>query len=174
MAGGPLLPLDTESSSSLLLQVAQDWYGHPLNVSVESVSLDDLVSVIDIVEGPRVASSRSVLKAYSTNSIPAFVPVRDGEERHLGVVVEALADGMLILDGVHRALAAKSTGLTGVFATVLRPTARVELPSEPVRLAEIRTAGEALAPKFASFPPSRFRPVGAWIDSWQLRMKEQG
>ena len=147
-------------------RVVRDWYGGATS-SVARLPLVALGSAIELVEADRIRRAREILNEYRANSLLPFVPVVDCKGvQHLGILVEKSENGLLILDGTHRAYAAQQAGATDIGATIITPHQSLPAPSELVLLSSVREVSDGGGPKFLGQDVKLFRPASTWLVQW--------
>jgi hypothetical protein len=154
-------------------RVVRDWYGG-ITSSVARLPLVVLGSAIELVEMGRVRRAREVLNEYRANLLLPFIPVLDCKAvPHLGILVEKSANGLLILDGTHRAYAAQQAGATHVGATIITPHQPLPGPSELVLLSSLREVSDGGEPKFLGQDVKLFRPASTWLERWRDAIRSE-
>lgn len=142
------------------------WYGG-VTVAVSAVDLCDLRSVIEVIHETRLHLARTVHSHYEAAGLEPFQPVTVGHtEAHLGMLLESGPQGLLVLDGVHRAVAAAERGTRRVRATIICPHVAKPWVAPGRPLADVRTSSEELEPKYTERGITLFRPAASWVNSW--------
>ena len=102
------------------------------------VSLEAAVTLIPQASASRVETGALVMAEYRKHGLTPFAPVADDAGRaHVGCLVEASEEGLVILDGMHRCLAARTARLPVILALVISPQHRPRLAGRCYRLKEV-------------------------------------
>jgi len=161
-------------ATSALLVATSGWYSGATAEYVE-VPISSLLSAIELLETERIRSAQRVLSTYAAQGVAPFVSVLDqAGGAHLGLLIEKCDQGLLILDGTHRAFAARRAGRTRVSGTLITPK-RLQPPPAILRpIDEIQEVVHADGPKFAGRQPPTFRPAVDWLERWSDQIRIEG
>lgn len=101
-----------------------EWYDYnDIKVSFDEVALKGLVSLIDIVNSNRFSSTQKLLEAHEQYKINVFDPIavelNEGDKVILPPIIERSEHGLLVIDGVHRCLAAHLKDYDAVGAVII-------------------------------------------------------
>ncbi|GCB49039.1 hypothetical protein [Streptomyces sp. NL15-2K] len=155
-------------------------WGHrfgAVSVMYEAVDPRSLNSVINLVATGRFASAQALLHLFVAAGIAPYQPVLlsspDGGTLLLGPLVERHPKGLLILDGVHRSLAALRHGLSTVWAAILTTQRRPEPagPLVPLSAVTPSTAPQTWIPLFRHTDNDNFRPTQRILEQAQSRLE---
>lgn len=150
-----------------------------IDVAYENVSTDSLMSVISIASRRRLSDATELLQEFSDQAVPAYLPVSvivPGADTNFlfGPLIERNAGNLVILDGMHRILACRRTGITTIWVAML--TARV-VPPPVGPLIEIEdisvTPTHEDPPKvFEGRDYENYRPSKLFIDTASRKITE--
>lgn len=137
------------------------------DLSLKVLKLEGLRSAIDQVASKRIDRARKYTHSRAGSSIDLFLPVLgSGGDIDIGIVVELTASGQMILDGVHRSIAAMEMGVREVFAWCVVPSKVVTAPCDLKSLKEVREDSNAIVVnKFERTNNPNFRPGGVLIEN---------
>lgn len=155
------------------------WGGY-LHASVryETRRIKELKSVIDVLDTSRLLRAMSVLNEYVHSGVTPYLPVLYSTDDHadscsLGLVVEALGQGdLMIIDGVHRAVAALKSGIEEIDLAVIYPSFMTPPARGLIELTQIvnTTDGERTRPIFDGAENPYFRPGVDIVSSAENRL----
>lgn len=128
-----------------------------------AVQVSELYSAIDMVHKPRLDNAATILARFETDGVAPYLPVVysvDGNpQASVGVIVELTSAGPLILDGVHRVVAARENGPKELCVWLSERPERLPPPCKLTRCNEITVNSErSVTPKFEGSIPKYFRP----------------
>ncbi|MET9218560.1 hypothetical protein ACIQCJ_01940 [Streptomyces sp. NPDC093221] len=161
--------------------VAECWSDRfgAVEVTHERVGLRCLSSVIGLVAPAPYASAQALLRAFTRAGIAPYRPVLTGPPPGgtllLGPLVERHPNGLMILDGVHRCLAAFQQGLGTVWVSVLTAETHPPPAGSPVPLTEVMPSGSARTrtPLFRYTGNPDFRPTDDFLSRAQTRAQQE-
>lgn len=131
-------------------------------VSIRTIPVSNLHSVVARVAGKRLASTSDLLRAYSRADIEPYKPAVLKEASNTILfppIAEEGSDRLILIDGVHRTLAAHLHGLVDLTVAIARPTNRVPPVAEPIAIDEVKVLPVSHLPMvFAGRDLTYFRP----------------
>ncbi|MER6638678.1 hypothetical protein [Streptomyces microflavus] len=177
-----MTPLSPDLAAPAWRQAVTDSWGDrfgAVEVTRERVELRSLSSVIELVAPEPYLSAQALLCAFTRAGIPPYLPVLAGPPSAgpllLGPLVERHPDGLLILDGVHRCLAALRQGLETVWVSVLTAETHPPAAGSPVPLTEVTPSGSARTrtPLFRHTGNPDFRPTDVFLSRAQAGARRE-
>ncbi|MGW7366442.1 hypothetical protein ACWGI8_24155 [Streptomyces sp. NPDC054841] len=183
-AGVPaaMFPVARQAAAQALEEAVTAVWGHrfgAVSVTHEVVDPRSLHSVISLVNADTFASAQDLLRQFVAAGIPPYQPVVLRGSRTggllLGPLVERHPNGLVILDGVHRCLAALRYSLATVSVTVLT-TELQPAPAGP--LVPLATVTPSVSPRtriplFRHTGNDNFRPAQAFLTRAQSRLEPE-
>ncbi|GAA3294675.1 hypothetical protein GCM10020295_19770 [Streptomyces cinereospinus] len=177
-----MTPLSPDLAARAWRQAVADSWGErfgAVDVTCEQVGLRSLGSVIELVAPAPYTSAQALLRAFGRSGIAPYLPVLTGPwpggRLLLGPLVERHPGGLLILDGVHRCLAALRQGLDTVWVSVLTAETHPPPAGPPVPLAEVAPSGSARTrtPLFRHTGNPDFRPSDVFLSRAQTSARRE-
>jgi hypothetical protein len=159
------------AAQEALRTALQTWprYG-AVTVSYESLEISLLHSVIPIASRQRLSNMEKLTMAYIAHAMPPFLPVRldmvpPPSNLLVGPLVEHVGDEYVIIDGLHRALAARRSALARIIVALIRAET-MPAPVGPRRsLADVGLSEEPVpgAPFFENKGLDNYRPSSFFL-----------
>ncbi|MFI1566736.1 hypothetical protein ACH4ZX_27390 [Streptomyces sp. NPDC020490] len=177
-----MTPLSPDLAARAWRQAVADSWGDrfgAVEVTCERVGLRSLSSVIELVAFDPYTSAQALLRAFTRAGIAPYRPVITGPPPDgtllLGPLVERHPNGLLILDGVHRCLAALRQGLGTVWVSVLTAETHPPPAGSPVPLTEVTPSGSVRTrtPLFRHSGNPDFRPTDVFLSRAQSRARRE-
>ncbi|WP_436535787.1 hypothetical protein [Actinoplanes sp. HUAS TT8] len=161
--------------AALRTAILRNWprYGD-VRITDELVPLDRMSTIIPMASSRRFQEAIALLRTYLWHGVQPYLPVRLPGSREIGrgavllsPLVEVNGSEMILLDGMHRCLAARHERIPAVAVTLIRP-AFTPSPAGP-RL----SLGDVLHSKPEEEPPiffegrqlAAFRPGRLFVES---------
>jgi hypothetical protein len=154
------------ASEALETSIRLQWprYG-AVRVGYSVVEISALQTVISRVAFKRLELVSSILAGTMAQGLASFLPLiyldDDGHDRiAFGPLVERAGDRLLLIDGVHRSLAAHHAGLDSIYVAVIEPENALPPPGAVYGLLDSETV-HTDAPRLPLFPgraSDHFRP----------------
>lgn len=180
MSADPVMTqISSEAAAQAWEQAVASVWGHrfgAVSVRYESVNIGALNSVIGLVATDTFTSAQQLLRGFVQSGIAPYRPVMlhntEGGTFLPGPLVERHPAGQILLDGVHRCLAALDAGMTSVWAAVLTTARRPAPPGVCIPLAAVTptTDPKTRAPLFRLTNNHDFRPTHAFLAQAQIQL----
>lgn len=154
---------------SLLLQSALAELWEPYRwctVSILEVPTTDIRSVVRVARSQRLRSAASLLESFQAANIDPFLPIEYAYDtsRNLitGPIAELHSEYALLVDGLHRCLAAHRAGILRVkLMVVMSDHSLPPPPGEVCGFSDIRTTDQSRGPDmYRGLASDLFRPIG--------------
>jgi hypothetical protein len=170
-----------QAELALQKAIAHHWarYGE-ITVRYDLVELSVIRSVIPLASRRRFTDAVALLERFELFSIPAFAPVvissaQKGSKILFGPLVERNMDQLVLLDGVHRSLAAWRAGIGEIYAATVSAQS-VPPPVGPLyAISQIRLSESGQEPPifFEGKGLVNFRPSALFISTAEELMASQ-
>ncbi len=146
-------------------------YGECTTITHEKLPTQVLKPICAIARTYRLERVGSLVAAYGAAALPLYVGVilsypTGGSCLVAPPIIEMHGEDYVLIDGLHRLLAARCKGLSAVSVAVVRGELS-PLPGDAVSWSCVRTVSchTSRESKFRNFRPPHFRPISESLDS---------
>jgi hypothetical protein len=129
------------------------------------VDLSALQSVIEVVSEQRLSEAVAIWENFRAAAVVPYLPVfyhaeALAQEISFGLLVEQNKGALILIDGVHRSLAAQLRGLRQVYVALIVPERTLPPVASPIPLEQVRSSATEVSgsPIFEGKGYADFRP----------------
>jgi hypothetical protein len=161
------------ASSALETSIRSHWprYGS-VRVGYSMIKISMLTTVIPRIAPRRLEKATAVLLDLAARGSDPYAPLVYADDQGVrriafGPLVENNSGRLLLLDGVHRSLAAHNSGIDAIYVAVIEPQNYIPAPGTMRSLLEVETADTEAArlPPFEGKISVDFRPSALFTSS---------